>query len=80
MQQHLFYDFGVEIKPRLRLSRIEEILRRTRAIEPIPSRNKLIALCEDGTFEGECTDFGWLVTEQSFKNWVISLQRSDAAA
>ena len=80
MQQTLFYDFGTQIKPQLRLSRIEEILRRTRVIDPIPSRTTLISLCESGTLDGECTSFGWLVTEESFKAWVRSLQRNDAVA
>ena len=61
--------------PKLRLSRIEEILRRTRVIEPIPSRPKLIALCEEGILDGQRTDFGWVVSEESFKAWVKSLNQ-----
>ncbi len=80
MQPRLFYDFGVDVQPRLRLARIEEILRRTRVIDPIPSRNTLIALCEEGKLEAELTTFGWLVKEESFKAWVRSLHQNDAAA
>lgn len=76
MQQQLFYDFGIAVKRRLRLSRIEEILRRTGVIDPVPVRSTLIALIEEGKLEGELTTFGWLVTEESFKAWVRSFETS----
>jgi hypothetical protein len=74
MQGNLFYDFGAPIQPLLRLSRIEEILRKNHVMDPIPARSTLIALCEQGTLDGELTNFGWLVTEESFKAWVRSLR------
>jgi hypothetical protein len=74
MQQgSLFYDFGAPIKATLRLSEIQEILRRTKIIQPPPSRSTLIARCEDGTLEANLTSFGWVVNEDSFKRWVVRL-------
>jgi len=81
MQQHLFYDFGAPVQVRLRLKEVEEILRRTRVLVPVPSRPTLIGLCEEGILDGEkSASFGWIVTEESFKAWVRGLQRHDAAA
>jgi len=63
-------------RAKVRLSEIERILRRERIIVPPPSRTKLIALCEDGTFETAGTKpgpFGWLVYEDSFLGWLKSL-------
>lgn len=67
-----------ETNPRtkIRLSEIERILRKERVILPVPSRTKLTALCEDGTFETagkKPGPFGWLVYEDSFKRWLQSL-------
>ncbi len=68
------YDFGFEVRPSLRLSRIEEILQQTRIVDPLPSRQTLINLIEDGTLDGKKTNLGYLVYEDSFKSWVRSLQ------
>lgn len=68
------FDFGFEIRPALRLSEVEKILRRLRVITPVPSRPTLIALIEDGTFEGRKLSHGWVVYEDSLKAWVKSLQ------
>jgi hypothetical protein len=61
----------------LRLSEIERLIRQHQIIVPCPSRGKLIALCEDGTFRTvgkEPTSFGWLVFRDSFWSWVESLK------
>lgn len=67
------YDFGFTHRPRLRLSRIEEILRHTRVIDPIPSRRTIIRKIEDGTLDGYKSDYGYYVYEDSFKDWIRSL-------
>ncbi len=70
--KHLF-DFSP--RPVLRLMEIDRLIRKHRILTPPPSRPKLIALCEDGTFEtaGDVpTTFGWLVYEDSFLRWVES--------
>ena len=68
------YDFGFTPRPVLRLSRLEEILRQTKIIDPPPSRQTLINLIADGTLEGKKTSLGHVVYEDSFKEWVKSLQ------
>lgn len=60
----------------LRLSHVEAILRASRIITPVPSRQTLIHYIEDGTLVGHkdpATGY-YLVTEQSFKAWVKSFQ------
>jgi hypothetical protein len=72
------YDFGFPIRPTLRLCEIEEILRRTRAVVPVPTRPTLIKLIEDGTLQGlmpSHSQFGYVVYEDSFKAWVRNLQQ-----
>ncbi len=71
---HKHYDFGFSTEPCLRLTHIEDILRATRVIVPVPSRQTLVGLIEDGTLKGHKTRFGYVVTEQSFKAFVRSLQ------
>jgi hypothetical protein len=72
------YNFGFATRRALRLSEIEEILRNTRVIVPIPSRTYFLKRLEDGTLDGYRTQFGWLVYEDSFKNWVKSLHQEAA--
>ena len=67
------YDFGCTHEPCLRLYRIEEILRETGIVDPIPSRQTLIRRIEDGTLKGRKVRGGYLVTEASFRNYVRSL-------
>ena len=67
------YEFGFVPKPVLRLSRIEEILRQTRIIEPLPSRRLLIQLIEDGTLVGHKVGNRYVVDEESFHSWVKSI-------
>lgn len=73
--------FRFEFAPRpvLRLSEIEQILRKHVMRYP-PSRNTLIEMCEDGTLEGTKSRLGWLVYEDSFEGWVNSLQQQRVAA
>jgi hypothetical protein len=66
-------------RPKLRLSEIERLIKKHRIIVPPLSRQKLIALCEDGTFETvgtSATKLGWLVFEDSFLRWVKRLDES----
>ena len=73
-------------RPKIRLSEIERLIRKHRIIVPPPSRQTLIKLCEDGTFETAGTKpsvIGWLVFEDSFFRWANSLdekQEADAGA
>ena len=68
------YDFGFAIRPSMRLAHVEEILTKTRVIFPIPSRRYLIQLIEEGRLDGKRTDFGYVVYEDSFKNWIAQFQ------
>ena len=63
-------------RPKLRLSEIERLIRNHRIIVPPPSRRALVAMCEDGTFETvrhTSTGQTWLVFEDSFLEWIKSL-------
>ncbi len=65
-----------KIRAKLRLSEIERLIKKHRIIVPPISRPTLITFCEDGTFETAGTSptkLGWLVYEDSFWNWVKSL-------
>lgn len=64
------------VRPVLRLSEAEKLIRRHRIILPPPSRKTLQRMCEDGTFESvgnAPTNLGWLIYEDSFYKWVESL-------
>lgn len=68
-------------RTKIRLSEIERLIKKHRIIIPPPSRQTLIKLCEDGTFEtvgGGPTAIGWLVFEDSFTQWVRSLDEGTA--
>lgn len=67
------YQFGFTHEPCLRLYRIEEILRETKVLDPIPSRQTLIRRIEDGTLKGRKVRGGYLVTEASFRAYIKSL-------
>lgn len=63
-------------RTKIRLSEIERLIKKHRIIIPPPSRQTLIKLCEDGTFETAGigpTAIGWLVFEDSFVKWARSL-------
>ncbi len=65
-----------EPRTKMRLSEIERMIRVHRIIVPPPSRQTLIKLCEEGTFEtvGQApTPMGWLVFEDSFMRWARSM-------
>lgn len=73
------------LRPKIRLAEIERLIRKHRIIIPPLSRATLLRMCEDGTFEtaGETPQKGgWLVYEDSFVEWVTSLDggaKKDAA-
>lgn len=59
-------------RPRLRLSEVERLIRLYRIIVPCPSRQTLIRMCEEGTFEtptGAAGRGGWEIYEDSFWRW-----------
>lgn len=61
---------GIETRTQLRLQFVEQQIRKHRLIVPAPSRPKLIKLIEEGKLEGKRTDFGYVVFEDSFEQWV----------
>ena len=64
------------IIPATVLAEIERLIRKHRIITPPLSRQTLVTMCEDGTFEtagSAPTKLGWLVYEDSFLKWVKSL-------
>jgi hypothetical protein len=72
----------LEFRPRvkIRLSEIERLIKKHRIIVPPPSRQTLIKLCEDGTFEtagDRPTPMGWLVFEDSFLAWLQKLDKGE---
>jgi hypothetical protein len=75
--------FGFNPRKKLTLS---EIVRRIKAygiIEPCPSKSTLMKLCESGVLEsvgGRPTSLGWLVYEDSFNEWLRSLDSAKLAA
>jgi hypothetical protein len=71
------------IRPKMRLSEIERLIRKHRIIVPPLSRATLIKMCEEGTLEtaGDSpTNVGWLVYEDSFLKWVEALDGEAARA
>ncbi len=82
-------DFDFDIRPKLKLSEIERLIRDKRFIVPCPSRATLIAMCEDGTFDSagkdengspKPTKVGWLVFEDSFLKWAREIDGVPLAA
>lgn len=68
--------FTFRPRVKIRLSEIERLIKKHRIIVPPPSRQMLIRLCEDGTFETagqRPTPMGWLVFEDSFLAWLKRL-------
>lgn len=67
------------VRPILRLSEIDRLIKKHRIIIPPLSRASLVNMCEDGIFETSgsgASSSGWLVYEDSFLEWVHKLQRS----
>ena len=63
-------------RPKLRIAEIDRLIRKHRIIVPPLTRRALTAMCEDGTFDtvgNAPTKMGWLVFEDSFVEWVKSL-------
>lgn len=60
---------GINIRPRLRLSEVERLIKKHRITVPCPSRQTLIRMCEDGTYDAKLVRGGWEVFEDSFWNW-----------
>lgn len=59
-------------RPKIRLGEVERLIKRHRIIVPPPSRQTLVRMCEDGTFEtagNGPSSIGWLVFEDSFQKW-----------
>jgi hypothetical protein len=75
LQPTLFpkYELTFKIRPALRLSRVHEILKTHRVMDPLPSRRNLIDLLEEGVIEGTLSRYGWLVYEDSFLKWLREL-------
>jgi len=72
--------FDFQPRPKMRLGEIERLIRKHRIIMPPLSRQTLIRMCEDGTFETSGTKptmIGWLVFEDSFMRWVRSLDETE---
>ena len=72
--RQLSFNFGFTVVPALRLKHVEQILRQSRAITPVPSRQNLIMLIESGVLRGKPTNYGWVVYEDSLIEFVKSLQ------
>lgn len=67
-------------RPKLRLTEVERLIKRHRIIVPPLSRRTLTNMCEQGIFETAGVGpsrLGWLVFEDSFWNWVKSLEATN---
>lgn len=63
---------GFRPRTMISLSEVERLIGKYRIIVPCPSRQTLIRMCEDGTFEtpGDAPRRSyWLVFEDSFWKW-----------
>lgn len=72
MPTQLQLPFGVQIRPRLRLSEVEDLIKKHRIVVPCPSRQTLIRMCEEGIFDTPTRTpglSGWMVFEDSFWAW-----------
>jgi hypothetical protein len=57
---------------------IERLMKEERIIVPPLRRRRLTQMCEEGVFEtagNKPTNLGWLVYEDSFKEWVKELEK-----
>lgn len=61
--------FGVTIRPRMKLIEVTDKIEKHRILVPCPSRQTLIRMCEDGTFDARLGRGGWEVYEDSFWKW-----------
>jgi hypothetical protein len=65
-----------KVRPVIRLSEIERLIKRHRIITPPLSRETLRRMCEEGVLEAAklgSKNPGWLVYEDSFQAWVGAL-------
>ena len=72
----------LNIRPVVKLSEIERVIRKHRIMLPPPSRQTLIRMCESGVFETVRESpgrSGWLVYEDSFIRWIESLSAAREA-
>ncbi|HEV7700319.1 MAG TPA: hypothetical protein VGO43_08840 [Pyrinomonadaceae bacterium] len=64
---------GFRPRTRISLSEVERLIKQHRIEVPCPSRQKLIRMCEDGTFDTPEDPTSrrsfWLVYEDSFWRW-----------
>jgi hypothetical protein len=62
---------NVQIRTLLKLSEVERLIKKYRIMMPCPSRQTLIRMCEDGTFEtpGYRRRWVWTVYADSFWRW-----------
>ena len=58
----------------MRLSRVLEILKQLKVIDPVPTRQTFIRWIESGKIEGRKIDGGYIVYEDSLREWIKSLQ------
>lgn len=73
---HMEQLLRLTLRPKLRLTEIERLIKKHRIIVPPLSRATLVNMCEDGTFETagtRPTTIGWLVFEDSFWKWARNL-------
>lgn len=69
--------FAFAPRPKLKLAEIERLIRKHRIVVPCPSRQTLIAMCEDGRLESahrRDEKSPWLVFEESFLRWVRDME------
>jgi len=71
--------FDFQIRPALRLCDVEDIFITTRALGACPKRHTLIAMIESGELEGKLTRVGWIIFEDSLKQWLRQLMEPIAA-
>ena len=73
------HTLDINIRPVVKLSEIERLIKKHRIIVPAPSRQTLIRMCEAGVFESVSASpgrSGWLVYEDSFIGWIEKLNAS----
>ena len=64
-----------DVDPLMRLSDVEEVLRKSKIFYSVPSRPTLIEYCEDGTFDSIKPRGEWLVYESSLVRFIEGLQK-----
>lgn len=71
----------MEVDPLLRLSFVEELIRKKRILVPVPNRKTLVAWIEEGKWIGQKGEDGWwYVRQSSFVAWVKAKQEPQAVA